>query len=57
MNKFVSTLGFGLLCLCACEPINRYLSLPDDNLFEETAEFAVKAETGLDLDLTPSSPE
>lgn len=57
MNKFVSTFGLGLLCLCACEPINGYLSLPDDNIFEETAEFAVKAETGLDLDFSPSSRE
>lgn len=57
MNKIISTVGLGLLFLCACEPINRYFSLPDDNLIEESAEFAIKMETGLNVDLTPTSPE
>jgi choline-glycine betaine transporter len=57
MNKLVSTLGITLLFFCACEPVNRYFSLPDDNIIEETSEFVIKTETGLNVDLTPSSPE
>lgn len=57
MNKIISTIGLGLLFLCACEPVNRYFSLPDDNIIEETAEFVIKAETGMNVDLTPTSLE
>jgi hypothetical protein len=57
MLRLFSTLFTTLLLFCACEPINRYLSLPDDNIFEETTEFVIKVETGADIDLTPSSPE
>lgn len=57
MDKLLGFLTFGVICLVACEPINRYLSLPDDNFAEELSEAAIKIETGLDVDLTPSSPE
>lgn len=46
-----------VLTLSGCEPVNRYLGLSDDNIGEELIEAAVKIETGLDIDLTPSSPE
>ena len=48
-----------LLCLflAACEPVNRYFGLEDDNIFEETGEFLLEAKTGIKTDFTPSSPE
>jgi hypothetical protein len=48
-----------LLCLflAACEPVNRYFGLDDDNFGEELIETAIKYETGASIDLTPSSPE
>lgn len=46
-----------LMCLCSCSYINTRLGLQDDNPIEELAEFAVKTQTGLDLDFTPSTPE
>ena len=45
-----------LLCLIiftSCSILNAKLGLPDDNPFEETIEFAIEAETGLKIDLTP----
>lgn len=41
----------------ACEPVNRYFGLEDDNVFEESGEMLLKYETGLDLDFTPSDSE
>lgn len=46
-----------IMTLSGCEPVNRYLGLSDDNIGEELVETAIKIETGLDIDLTPSSPE
>lgn len=46
-----------LLMLTSCSAINQKLGLVDDNIFEETAEYAIKFKTGLDVDLTPGSPE
>ena len=53
---------FLLLCFItvafyACHPINEYFGMPDDNIAEELSEAAIKYETGLDIDLTPNSPE
>lgn len=45
------------ICIVACEPINRYLSWEDENLFEETGEFLFKKQTRIDMDFTPSTPE
>lgn len=45
------------LILCSCSTINRQLGIEDDNPIEETVEEVIKSETGLDLDLTPDSPE
>ena len=37
--------------------INRWMGLPDDNIIEEGVESAIKSKSGLDVDLTPGSPE
>lgn len=46
-----------IMTLSGCEPVNRYLGLQDDNIGEELIEEAIKLETGMNVDLTPSSPE
>lgn len=46
-----------LLLLTSCTAINQKLGLSDDNVFEETLEYGIKFKTGLDVDLTPGSPE
>lgn len=46
----------GLAC-SACEPINAYFGLEDDNWIEESGEAVLKYKTGIDADFTPSSPE
>ncbi len=45
------------LILTSCGSINKQLGLQDDNLIEESVEAVIKVQTGLDLDLTPESPE
>ena len=45
-----------LLCLLSsCEWWNSWY--PSDNIVEEIGEQIIKDETGLDLDLSPNSPE
>jgi len=39
MKELAFVVFFGLLCFVACEPITRYLSWEDENMFEETGEF------------------
>lgn len=51
-----------LLCVCvagcvSCTWLNKKLGLRDDNIIEEAVEEAIKEETGLDVDMTPDSPE
>lgn len=53
--RYFAFLTFWLVA--SCSSINRYVGLPDDNIVEETAEFAIEEKTGLDIDLTPESPE
>ena len=49
---------FGMIpLLLSCSKINSMLGLQDDNIMEEVVEDVIKQETGLDMDLTPSSPE
>jgi len=45
------------LFMCSCGYVNQYLGIKDDNIGEEIAEEVIKKETGLDVDLTPGSPE
>ena len=46
-----------LFMLCSCSAINTKLGLADDNPIEEIGEAVIEAKTGLDIDLTPGSPE
>lgn len=68
MNRFVNYCVYGTACLmlalccCACqmnlmERFNDWAGLEDDNLLEESVEFAIDHEIGLDVDLSPRSPE
>jgi len=40
-----------------CSYVNKFIGIDDDNIIEEVAEKAIESETGLDIDLTPSTPE
>ena len=46
----------GILC-CSCSYVNQKMGQKDDWLGEELLEAGIKVETGLDVDLTPDSPE
>jgi hypothetical protein len=46
-----------ILSLASCAYIEKQLGLEEDNFLEETGEFALKYETGIDVDFTPSTPE
>lgn len=46
-----------LFACVSCSAVNKKVGLPDDNIIEEAAEILIDAETGLKLDLTPSTPE
>jgi len=48
-----------LLCalFTACEPVVHYFGLQDDSMPEEMIEAAIKYETHVDIDLTPTSAE
>lgn len=41
----------------SCTPINSYFGLSDDNLIEESIELYLENEMGLDIDLSPETPE
>lgn len=40
-----------------CTRVNQYLGLSDDNIFEETLEEQIQRYSGLEVDLSPVSPE
>lgn len=51
-----------LLCMSSCnktpvEHINDYLEIEDDHFAEEVAEWGAEQQTGIDIDLSPRSPE
>jgi hypothetical protein len=48
---------YGIFGLVACSYWNDYAGWEDDNPAEEVTEAVIKYETGLDIDLTPRSPE
>ncbi len=43
--------------LCSCSAINAKMGLADDHFAEELAEEAIEMKTGIDVDLTPGTPE
>lgn len=46
-----------LIALTSCSYVNKKLGLEDDNVAEEMVEAVIDAKTGLNIDLTPASPE
>ena len=52
----IALLSFGL-SLGAYSYINKKLNIEDDNIFEEMIEIVIEEKTGLDIDLTPTTPE
>ena len=46
-----------MVLLYSCTECNGYLGLPNDHPVEQMAEHVIKENTGLDVDLTPESPE
>lgn len=61
LNEFFKKKGALLLALfgilCSCSYVNQQLGLDDDNFGEELIEEAIELKTGLDIDLTPGTPE
>lgn len=55
--KLLILSALAILLLPSCSYINQKMGLQDDNLGEEVIEAVIKTETGLDIDLTPASPE
>lgn len=59
--KYFFLLGCLLGCVaCQYNPIERfndYMGWQDDNIAEEAVEFVIEKESGVDLDLSPRSPE
>lgn len=50
-------LGF---CVNSCNPVEHFndkADLEDDHLVEELTEYIIEHQTGIDVDLTPRSPE
>jgi len=56
MQKILFLIG-AALSLHSCSNINEKLGLSDDNLGEEVIEDVIKEEVGVDVDLTPATPE
>lgn len=56
MKNLMFLIGVTLL-LPSCSALNSKLGLSDDNIIEEVAEDVIKEKVGVDVDLTPSTPE
>ena len=57
MNKYILLL-IPLALISACAFIDKTIdSYEEDNIVEELIEEVIEAKTGLDIDLTPFSPE
>jgi len=54
-SKYV-LLSWTLVLVCSCSGINESVGLVDDNIVEQAVELLIENQTGLDIDLTPSSP-
>ena len=44
-------------CMGGCSYFNKTVGLKDDHVVEEAIEERIKQETGVDIDLTPLTPE
>jgi len=57
MKRMIFALiGLGLV-VGGCSYLNSMLGLKDDNPIEEGIESMIEHQTGLDIDLTPGTPE
>lgn len=50
-------LGIAAACGLGALLFNKFSGANDDNIAEETAEVIIKENTGLDVDLSPATPE
>lgn len=55
----IATVGFIIALVAAGISMGAaaFYKMKDDNLLEEAAEEVIRVETGVDVDLTPGSPE
>ena len=56
-KKHVAAVIMILIIMVGCSRCNRYFGLDDNHPMEEFLEEIIKAKSGIDLDLTPLSPE
>ena len=56
-SKAAITVLFAMLWATACSNLNEYFDLEDDHFIEEMFEQQIENQTGLDVDLTPDTPE
>lgn len=54
---FIIIIGCLLYCFTGCSDFNRKLGIKDDHIGEEFLEQQIENQIGLDIDLTPNSPE
>lgn len=60
MYRNICIVSLCLAVLTACNPlpyIYEKIGWEDDNFVEEAAEFVIENRTGIDVDLTPATPE
>ena len=57
LMRAIAMLAITAATLGGCGYINQRLGLPPDHAVEEFIERIIESETGLDIDLTPGSPE
>lgn len=58
MNKYTITALMACVAIWGgCSKINKMFNIEDDSHIEENIERVILKETGVDIDLTPSSPE
>lgn len=55
--KMVLALAIAWAFLGGCSYLNKRFNLEDDNIIEEAIEHQIEEHSGVDLDLTPESPE
>lgn len=55
--KNVLFITIPIILLTGCSDINKDVGLRDDNFAEEVVEDIIREGTGVDLDLTPVTPE